>query len=80
VNRESGDVEPLDVGGPIFAQCWPRGSTSDSPEYLQFKRTLQFDAARDGYSKAVFAMARAPPRACHRDRCSQRGAGTARRS
>lgn len=60
VNRESGDVEPLDVGGPIFAQCWPRGSTSDSPEYLQFKRTLQFDAARDGYSKAVFAMAAAP--------------------
>jgi len=31
VNRESGEVEPLDVGGPILAQCWPRGSTSDQP-------------------------------------------------
>jgi hypothetical protein len=36
VNRESGEVEPLDPGGPILAQCWPRGSTSDStPQYLQ---------------------------------------------
>jgi hypothetical protein len=34
VNRESGEVEPLDPGGPILAQCWPRGSTSD-PQYLQ---------------------------------------------
>ena len=31
VNRESGEVEPLDMGGPILAQCWPRGSTSDEP-------------------------------------------------
>ncbi len=35
VNRESGDIEPIDVGGPILAQCWPRGSTSDPPSYLQ---------------------------------------------
>src|SRR5579863_3495945 len=35
VNRENGEVEPLDAGGPILAQCWPRGSTSDSPQYLQ---------------------------------------------
>ncbi|HME38857.1 MAG TPA: hypothetical protein VKG63_07825 [Steroidobacteraceae bacterium] len=34
VNRESGEVEPLDAGGPILAQCWPQGSTSD-PQYLQ---------------------------------------------
>jgi hypothetical protein len=32
VNRESGAVEPIDIGGPILAQCWPRGSTSDTPE------------------------------------------------
>jgi hypothetical protein len=38
VNRESGEVEPLDRGGPILAQCWPRGSTSDSPQYLQMAR------------------------------------------
>jgi hypothetical protein len=31
VNRENGEVDPIDFGGPILAQCWPRGSTSDSP-------------------------------------------------
>lgn len=31
VNRENGEVEPIDIGGPILAQCWPRGSTSDQP-------------------------------------------------
>jgi hypothetical protein len=36
VNRESGEVEPLDIGGPIVANCWPRGSTSDSAMQLQF--------------------------------------------
>jgi hypothetical protein len=35
VHRESGDVEPIDAGGPILAQCWPRGSTSDPAEFLQ---------------------------------------------
>jgi hypothetical protein len=35
VNRENGEVEQIDAGGPILAQCWPRGSTSDSPQYLQ---------------------------------------------
>jgi hypothetical protein len=35
VNRESGEVEPLDLGGPILAQCWPQGTTSDPPEILQ---------------------------------------------
>jgi hypothetical protein len=32
LNRESGNVEPVDRGGEILAQCWPRGSTSDTPE------------------------------------------------
>jgi hypothetical protein len=35
VNRESGEVEPIDIGGPILAQCWPRGSTSDQPMILR---------------------------------------------
>jgi hypothetical protein len=34
VNRENGEVEPIDVGGPILAQCWPRGSTSDQPPMI----------------------------------------------
>jgi hypothetical protein len=32
LNRESGEVEPVDAGAAIAAQCWPRGSTSDTPE------------------------------------------------
>jgi hypothetical protein len=55
VNRESGEVEPLDVGGPILAQCWPRGSTSDPPQYLQIDRALPL-AARGGAAKAMIQM------------------------
>jgi hypothetical protein len=51
VNRENGEVDPIDVGGPILAQCWPRGSTSDSPMILSeakdrmFKRSVSSLAA-----------------------------------
>jgi len=38
LNRESGDVEPIDIGGPVMAQCWPRGSTSDFPMILAVRR------------------------------------------
>jgi hypothetical protein len=38
VNRESGEVEPVDEGGPILAKCWPRGSTSDTPEQPHIER------------------------------------------
>ena len=34
VNRESGEVEPIEFGGPIFAMCWPRGTTSEPPIIL----------------------------------------------
>jgi hypothetical protein len=53
VNRESGEVEPLDVGGPILAQCWPRGSTSDPPETMQIDRASPLGAARDGSLDAI---------------------------
>jgi hypothetical protein len=32
---EIGEVAPIDIGGPILAQCWPRGSTSDQPMILR---------------------------------------------
>jgi hypothetical protein len=38
VNREDGEVDPIDLGGPILAQCWPRGSTSDAPMILSLDR------------------------------------------
>ena len=31
LNHESNEVEPIDLGRQILAQCWPRGSTSDTP-------------------------------------------------
>ena len=56
VNRESGEVEPLDVGGPILAQCWPRGSTSDPPQYLQIDRAWPLGGAREGAATATIQM------------------------
>ncbi len=35
VNHRTGEVEPIDRGEPILARCWPRGSTSDTPEGLR---------------------------------------------
>jgi hypothetical protein len=63
VNRESGETEPLDPGGPILAQCWPRGSTSDSPQYLQFKKASPLGGDSDGMLRSITtisAMAAAP--------------------
>jgi hypothetical protein len=31
LNRESGQVEPVEEGGEILAQCWPQGSTGSPP-------------------------------------------------
>ena len=51
---EIGEVEPIDIGGPILAQCWPRGSTSDQPPMI-------LREARDRmFKKSVAAMAPAP--------------------
>jgi hypothetical protein len=58
VNRESGEVEPLDPGGPILAECWPRGSTSDPPQFVQIGRASPF--AADGAIVAMTQMARMP--------------------
>ena len=66
LNRESGEVEPIDFGQPIFAQCWPRGSTSDyeAPVQLQFAKGLtdEFDAVVVTGSRMAMAMP-APPAA-----------------
>jgi hypothetical protein len=45
VNREQETVEAIDLGGPIVAACWPRGSTSDSPEILQLKKAVPLGMA-----------------------------------
>jgi len=59
LNRESGEVEPIDIGRPILALCWPQGSTSDSPPPITIQRAfpLGFDPSRLEYAKAMPAPA-----------------------
>jgi hypothetical protein len=52
VNREDGEVEPIEVGGPILAQCWPRGSTSDQPPMI-----LREDSQNRMFKMSVAARA-----------------------
>lgn len=59
VNRAGGDVEPLDPGGQVLARCWPRGSTSDLPEYLQLSGKSAWGAS----DKRMFKMAAMAPAA-----------------
>jgi hypothetical protein len=43
VNHEAdgaGEVVPIDIGGPILAQCWPHGTTSEGFEVRMFRRAL----------------------------------------
>ena len=56
VNRESGDLQPIDVGGPILARCWPRGSTSDPVAYLQIARAVPLGGQLKALAQAA-AMA-----------------------
>src|SRR5271168_2261875 len=51
LNRENGEVQPIDAGGPILANCWPRGSTSDSP------MILRMNGSRREADKAALPMA-----------------------
>jgi hypothetical protein len=50
LNRENGQVEPIDAGGPMLARCWPRGSTSDLVQDQQLIRAvpLGFEEFSDG--------------------------------
>ena len=55
VNREQATVEPIDLGGPIVAACWPRGSTSDTPEIVQVKKAMSLGMAVTESSRAMAA-------------------------
>jgi hypothetical protein len=57
VNRESGEVQPLDMGGPILAQCWPRGSTSDQPPPMHLAVAMRGMATDRMYKMALGAAA-----------------------
>ncbi len=57
VHRENGEVEPMDAGGPILAQCWPRGSTSDPAEFLQIALVSPLGAPQAKNRAAALPMA-----------------------
>jgi hypothetical protein len=60
VNRENGgdgagDIQPLDAGGAIVAQCWPQGSTSDAPESILVAGMASGQMDRLTMKSAMFA-------------------------
>jgi hypothetical protein len=67
--RHDGDLEPIELGRPILARCWPRGSTSDQPMVVtlaeadaesrnrMFKKSVAPEAAR------MMSVAAPPPSA-----------------
>jgi len=56
LNRESGEVEPYVLEGPIIAECWPQGTTSDIPPPPVL---LEADA-RAGTLSAAYRAVNAP--------------------
>ena len=62
LNRESGAVEPLDVGGRVLANCWPRGSTSDPPAIPNEDRMFKLTVGGGRNAPAMAMRAAAPQR------------------
>ncbi|HVW68263.1 MAG TPA: hypothetical protein VHB68_04775, partial [Steroidobacteraceae bacterium] len=46
LNRESQEVEPIELGERVLAGCWPRGSTSDTPEVPSEYSEIRLTAKR----------------------------------
>lgn len=62
LNRTNGEVEPISIGQPILAQCWPQGSTSDTPEPVYIERAFPLGFDPDQYmGRATMAMPSPPP-------------------
>ncbi|HUK00698.1 MAG TPA: hypothetical protein VLW26_00305 [Steroidobacteraceae bacterium] len=57
LNRASGEVEPIDYGGPVLARCWPRGTTSDVVALVQLNRAVPADFAARSKGMAYNAPA-----------------------
>lgn len=66
LNRTTGQLEPISLGQPIYAQCWPQGSTSDAPDPIYIERAfpLGFDpynAHNERFAAAMPMPAPPPP-------------------
>lgn len=70
LNRTNGQVEPIDIGQPILARCWPQGSTSDTPDPVYIERAfpLGFDPSRMRYPEAMAMPAPPSPSAAMTER------------
>ena len=60
LNRESEEVEPVDEGAQIVAKCWPRGSTSDTPETPDIVPATPLLPGWDMYVARTFMRAAVP--------------------
>jgi len=60
LNRESEEVEPVDEGAQIVAKCWPRGSTSDTPEIPNIVAATPLLPGWDLYAAREFKRSAAP--------------------
>jgi hypothetical protein len=58
INHATDEVEPLDIGSPVVARCWPIGTTS---EFRQFKEIIVTGQRREAVQFMVAAPAAAPP-------------------
>ncbi len=63
LNRDSGEIEPIDFGRPILARCWPRGSTSDTPDPIYIERAYPLGFEPGRYDGRAYAAMPSPPSA-----------------
>jgi hypothetical protein len=64
LNRDTGEIDPIDIGQPILARCWPQGSTSDTPAPITIERAypLGFEPRDERDYAVAMPSPAAPPR------------------
>ena len=56
LNRQSGEIEPISLGQPLLAQCWPQGSTSDNPDQTYIERAFPLGFNPERFRRYAAAM------------------------
>ncbi|HEY2781007.1 MAG TPA: hypothetical protein VGI90_09525 [Steroidobacteraceae bacterium] len=49
----NGDFVPIEMGRPILARCWPRGSTSDQPMLVSLSDEAEYERTHRMFKKSV---------------------------
>jgi hypothetical protein len=64
LNRETGNVDPIALGQPILADCWPQGTTSDIEPPIEIERAYPLgfdpDSFFDDSDRVMVTAARVP--------------------